>query len=93
MRIIGYIEHPVLKITVFKMDNKISIKFESGLYEQTYKFRSGDTISNLGDVEKIVDNTFCESVLQILNQMHTIKNQAMERTLPQEEREEFEEII
>ncbi|MBK7870450.1 MAG: hypothetical protein IPJ74_07085 [Saprospiraceae bacterium] len=52
MRIIGYIEHPVLKITVFKMDNKISIKFESGLYEQTYKFRSGDTISNLGDVKK-----------------------------------------
>ena len=34
MRILGYLEHPTLKITVFKMDNRISVKFENSLYEQ-----------------------------------------------------------
>ncbi len=93
MRIIGNIEHPILKITVFKMDNKLSVKFESGLYEQTYKFRSSDAVQGLEDIEKIVDATFCEAVLQDLNRMHQRKNQAMARTLPQEVNQEFEEII
>lgn len=93
MRIIGNIEHPILKITVFKMDNKFSVKFESGLYEQTYKFRSSDAVQNLEDIQKIVDTAFCADVLQELNQMHQRKNQAMLRALPQEVDLEFEEII
>ncbi len=93
MRIIGYIEHPVLKITIFKMDNKISVKFESGLYEQTYKFRAGDSTNTLEDVQKLVDTAFCDEVLQMLNRMHTLKNQAMARAMPAAEAEEFEEII
>lgn len=93
MRIIGHIEHPIMKITVFKMDNKFSVKFESGLYEQTYKFRSSDAIGNLEAIQKIVDATFREEVLQELNRMHQRKNQAMARTLPQEVNNEFEEII
>jgi len=93
MRIIGNIEHPILKITVFKMDNRFSVKFESGLYEQTYKFRSSDVVKNLEDIQKVVDAAFCEEVLQELNVMHQRKNAAMIRTLPQEVQEEFEEII
>lgn len=93
MRIIGAIEHPILKITVFKMDNKFSVKFESGLYEQTYKFRSSDTIKSLEAIQKMVDAPFCEAVLQDLNRMHQRKNEAMARTLPQEGGMEFEEII
>ncbi|MFN7118425.1 MAG: hypothetical protein ACK4TA_16630 [Saprospiraceae bacterium] len=93
MRIIGNIEHPILKITIFKMDNKFSVKFESGLYEQTYKFRSSDAVKGLEDIQKIVDATFCEEVLQTLNVMHQRKNAAMARALPQETMTEFEEII
>ncbi len=93
MRIIGNIEHAILKITVFKMDNKFSVKFESGLYEQIYKFRSSDTIKGLEDIQKMVDAPFCEEVLQDLNRMHQRKNQAMARNLPQETGMEFEEII
>lgn len=93
MRIIGNIEHAILKITVFKMDNKFSVKFESGLYEQIYKFRSSDTIKGLEDIQKMVDVPFCEEVLQDLNRMHQRKNQAMARNLPQETGMEFEEII
>lgn len=93
MRIIGNIEHPILKITVFKMENRISVKFESGLYEQTYKFRSGEGIESFEDVEKVMDATFQAQVLQHLNLMHEIKNQAISRNIILEEEEEFDTII
>ena len=93
MRIIGNIEHPVLKITVFKMENKISIKFESGLYEQTYKFRTGDGMETFEDVEKLVDSAFLEKVGDILQTMHDVKSQALLRQYTAQEEDEFETII
>lgn len=93
MRIIGNIEHPILKITVFKMENRISVKFESGLYEQTYKFRIGEGIESFEDVEKVVDAPFQAQVLQLLTNMHELKNQAIARNIVQEEEEEFDRII
>jgi len=35
MRIIGYLENRPCKVTVFEMDDKISVKFEVDLLEQT----------------------------------------------------------
>jgi len=93
MRIIGNIEHPILKITVFKMENRISVKFESGLYEQTYKFRDGEGVETLEDVEKVVDVLFLAQVLQHLNQMHEIRNQTLSRNIFVEENDEFDRII
>lgn len=92
MRILGYIDHPTLKITVFKMDNRLSVKFESGFYEQTYKFRSGMEIENLKDIEKLIDASFIQAVLAEMGTMNQIRNQALKRFLVQEE-EGFEEII
>lgn len=92
MRIIGNIEHPNLKITVFQMDNKLSVKFESGLYEQTYKFRTGEGLENLEDIKKLVDIPFMQAVEQELQRMHQIRNGALSRIETGEE-EEFEEII
>jgi len=93
MRIIGDIEHPNLKITVFKMDNKLSVKFESGMYEQTYKFRVTDSLENMEDIKKIVDAPFIQSVETELIKMHQIKNEALSRSIPATEEDEFEEII
>ena len=93
MRIIGNIDHKDLKITVFKMDNKLSIKFESGLYEQTYKFRSGDQMESFEDVKAIVDDQFCAPVIEALNQMHKIKMDAIMRNQSLNMEEEFDEII
>ena len=42
MRIAGYIEHPVCKITVFAWSEKYIVKVEIGLFEQAYKFRQAD---------------------------------------------------
>ena len=93
MRIIGYIEHPELKITVFKMDNKLSVKFESGLFEQTYKFRASDQLNTIEDIQKLVDEIFIEGVLEELKCMNQIKNKAISRFISDNEQEEFEEII
>jgi len=93
MRIIGYIEHPVIKITVFKMDNKLSVKFESGLFEQTYKFRQSDDLEKIEDVQRLVDTTFINNVLAEFTTMNQLKNTALSRFLPESTSDEFDEII
>ena len=95
MRIIGYIDHPVLKITIFQMDNRVSVKFESSLYEQVYKFRDGEGIEGIEGmeaVEKLVDQAFIDAVLKEMEAMHGIKQRAMQKFSVDEE-EDFEEII
>ena len=93
MRIIGYIEHPVLKITVFKMNNKISVKLESGLYEQTYKFRESENLQNIQDVQSLIDKAFVQAVEADFRQMHQRKMQAMGRFSPPSEEDEFDSLI
>ncbi len=93
MRIIGEIDHPVLKITVFQMNNRLSVKFESGPYEQTYKFRQGEGIDTLDDIRRVVDTEFTRGVLEELQLMHRRKMLALSRHLSPDGGEEFEEII
>lgn len=93
MRIIGYIEHPTMKITVFKMDDKRAVKFETGLLEQTYKFRAFDGFSSLEDIQKYIDAAFITAVETNFAGMNDIKKTAFSRFLPSEVQEEFEEII
>jgi hypothetical protein len=92
MRIIGHIDHPSMKITVFKMDNKLSVKFETGFYEQTYKFRESNEIHDLATLQKLVDERFMNDVMENFAKLHQAKNEALGRFLPQAE-EVFEEII
>ncbi len=93
MRIVGHIDHPVLKITVFRNDNKLSVKFESGLYEQTYKFRDGEGIDAVDDVCRLVDDAFIASVFAGLQHMHETRISALTRQIGGMALEEFEEII
>ena len=93
MRIIGHIEHPAMKITVFKMDNKLSVKFETGLYEQTYKFRESLELTSFEDVQRLVDEAFCAFILKQFEEMHRAKNEALARCLPAQQDDVFDEII
>lgn len=93
MRIIGHIDHAEMKITVFKMDNKVSIKFELGLYEQTYKFRESEYMKDVKDAEKLVDASFIGEVLKSFNNMHKAKNEALSQLVKLEEEGEFPVII
>ncbi len=92
MRIVGEIPHPVMKITLFKMDTKYSIKFEDALFEQTYKFREGDTIQSIQDIYKLVDESFLKEVETILQNMKALSSSALEKAR-KNTLDEFEEII
>ena len=92
MRIIGNIDHPTLKITVFKMDHKLSVKFEIGLYEQTYKFRESNELHDMATMQKLVDAQFIREVMENFAKLHQAKNEALGRFLPKAE-DKFEEII
>jgi hypothetical protein len=93
MRIVGDIEHPRMKISIFKNEGKFSIKFESGLLEQLYKFRDDERLASVDDVKKVVDAVFVEKIEDILRGMYGAKMEAMQRNLVQSEEDEFEVII
>lgn len=93
MRIIGYIEHPSLKITVFKMDTRITVKFENAHYEQAFKFRMTNQLSNVQDVQRLVDDKFLEGVQQQFKLMNGTKVQAMDRFMVKDVDDEFDVII
>ena len=93
MRIIGNIEHPVLKISVFKNDNRISVKFENSGYEVTCKLGDDDRFKSMEAVGQLVDAAFIDAVNVQLQQMHAIRLAAMVRLFPPSTENEFETII
>ena len=93
MRIIGYIDHSFLKVTVFQMDTRITVKFETPEFEQSYKFRMPDQLNHLEDVQRLVDNEFIEMVLDNMKAQNRTKAQAMDRFIQEDTAEEFDTII
>ena len=45
MRIIDTIENPIMRISIFQMNQKYIVKFELGVLEQSYKFSELDIIN------------------------------------------------
>jgi hypothetical protein len=70
MRIVGYIEHPVLKITIMQMNNRFVLKLEANMLEQTYKFHEDDNLRTMADIEKLVDETFLNECLKRFSDMN-----------------------
>jgi len=93
MRIIGHIEDPSLKITVFRMDNRTSIKFETTQYEQTLKLGDDERFATLEGVRQLVDKALIEKILEGFRGMHRARLEALARVFPSPSTEEFEEII
>jgi hypothetical protein len=93
MRIVGDISHPVLKISIFKNDGRYSLKFETAMVEQTYKFRDDERLTTLDDVKKLVDAPFLEKVEALVRGMSEAKIETMSRNLPLPEGDEFDTII
>jgi hypothetical protein len=87
MRIVGYIEDPQLKITVFQMNNRVSVKIEYRLMEQTYKLPlefTGQTLQNLKErfspeLREQIISTF---VKMAENQMHFLPSEDEELDFP-----------
>ena len=94
MRIIGYLETPGMKTTVFKMDNRLSVKFETGHYEQTYKFRSGEGVDTLDDAQRLIGESFLQEVARLFREIHKTRIQASaSQQRHPEESDDWEEII
>lgn len=93
MRIIGEIQHPGLKITIFKMGDRTSVKLENERYEQTYKLGTDERLSSAETIQQWADPAFVEQVQQIFQQMHRAQIGATSRLFPITSENRFEEII
>jgi hypothetical protein len=77
MRIIGEFDSSNVKVTVFSMNGRISVKFERDLMEQTYKFRDGSPVRTLEDVQQYCSLETMEAVNRIFEQMHEVRGTAL----------------
>lgn len=93
MRIIGYIDHPTLKITIFKMDTRLSVKFERGFLEQTYKFRQANGLEGAKEIRQLVDSQFLGAVEGYFSQMERLQETAVANHFPPDPVDEFDDII
>ncbi|MEO1438349.1 MAG: hypothetical protein AAFV80_22600, partial [Bacteroidota bacterium] len=74
-------------------DNRFSVKIENRQFEETFKLRVSNQIGKLEDIQKLVDEEFIQQTLQRFTLMNRNLSAAMERNLPMEAADEFEEII
>jgi hypothetical protein len=79
MRVLAELPHPDCKITIFSMNQKFIIKFEKGIYEQTYKLSELDIAEGVNGVFKLIDNEFIAAITERFAQMRTDFNKAYTR--------------
>ena len=92
MRILGQLDQKGTKITVFKNEGRISLKFERNGLEQTFKFRDDEHLRNLEQAGNLVDEGFFNAVTEQFAHMEKARYFAWQRFLPEQEGE-FEVII
>lgn len=69
MRVIGEIPNSNCKITVFHWNEKYLIKFELGLYEQTYKIDEYE-VENDDALKALIDDVFVQKIMNRFDEMH-----------------------
>lgn len=92
MRIIGEFDLDQIKVTVFKMNERISVKYEFNLLEQTYKFRDGSGIQSVEDVKQYSDGEVIQKINHIFSEMANLRMTGISQ-LHQLNEDEFDEII
>ena len=91
MRIIGEFTLGEIKVSIFKYNERVSVKYEKYLLEQIYKFRDGSNIRNVNDVMKFSE-TIEGSLNDIFESMVKLRtNRLME--LNGQNEDDFDEII
>jgi hypothetical protein len=79
MRIIGYLDRPGMVVTVFKNDNKLSVKFEKNLLEQIYKIRDDMYLIDLNEIDSLFDDTFIADIEKIFDLMLNARENSLHR--------------
>lgn len=93
MRIIGEFDIAQIKVTVFAMNERISVKYEYNLMEQTYKFRDGSGIRTVDDVKKYSDTDTIKNIMALFDQMSAIRMNGIRQVNQLLDEEEFAEIL
>jgi hypothetical protein len=70
MRFIQDIPHPQFRIGLYAWNGKYILKFDAGLYEQTYKVSEMD-VTSVEDVQAMIDTPFLEQVSKRFQEMNT----------------------
>jgi hypothetical protein len=91
MRIVGDIPHPHYKITVFEMNQRLSLQIEDGDLQQLYKFADG-VADHYSDVVAMISDLFLTRVDNVFNHMKAAKLEAI-KTQGQDSEDDFPEII
>ncbi len=94
MRILGTLPHPLLKITAFQHNHRLSLQIEKGLVQINFRFRESEDLKTLADLQRLADQTFLEHALQTLQSMERNKDLALQRFLDDKaSEEEFPRIV
>lgn len=93
MRIAGYIQDDLLKITVFQYEGKFSVQFETPHYAQIFKIRNQEGLDSFEQVKTIIDDSFIEAVKKRFQEMHLQALSSLNRRESSAIEQEFDEII
>ncbi|MBK8625997.1 MAG: hypothetical protein IPN86_10670 [Saprospiraceae bacterium] len=93
MRIIGEFDLDQIKVTVFVMNERLSVKYENNLLEQTYKFRDGSGIRTVEDVKKYSEGETIKEIKLAFEKMGTIRLHGIQNLNIDSDTDKFDEII
>lgn len=92
MRVIGHVDHPHYKITIFHFNNRHTIKIEDGMLEQSYAYRDGSVVSSLSEAQAVVTSDFLQNCKLVFDQMK-IEYKPIRETQLDHSDDDFDEII
>lgn len=90
MRIVDEWNMGHLKLTLFVMNERFSLKIERDILEQWYKFRDGQVKSS-SDLKALLDKGFYDKVNSIFDSMFENRSNILLRDV--DESDEFDTII
>ncbi len=79
MRIAGYLDRGGITATVFTNDNKMFVKLECDMLEQTYKFREDIHLDSVQELDKLFDTDFMKFTITTFEQMSKNRAEAYQR--------------
>ena len=79
MRIVAELPRPDCKITIFSLNMKYLVKFEKGVFEQTYKISDLEITGGVNGVFKVLDEAFISEVVKRFDDMKADFSAAWQR--------------
>lgn len=79
MRVVAEYNQAEIKITIYSWNGKYIMKFERGMYEQTYKVSEMDVFGDDYVTTLINDETFMTEVRNKFQEMHKSLHEAIDR--------------